>query len=254
MASHAQTREIAATALRTSRSFVTTDWSLVVKATQSGTDPGREALEELCRAYWPPLYAFARAQGLSTADAEDLTQSFFEDLLERNALVFANPVRGHFRTFLLTSFRHYHSKQRRRSRAIKRGRGQPLISLEAMQEYEAQVVSETTSSKTPDRVFDQRWATRLLGLSLMTVRREYDAIGKSALFDELKESLWGGSNAKSYDEIARLFDTTRSAIKAAAYRLRRRVGERFREEVARTVDSPAAIEAEIHHLLAAVGE
>lgn len=254
MASQEQAREIAATALRSPRSFVTTDWSLVVGAAQSGNDDGRVALEELCRIYWPPLYAFARHQGVSTADAEDLTQGFFQDLLERNALTFADPMRGRFRSFLLTSFRHYHSKQIRRSQATKRGGGRLLVPLEAMREYEVRLSLEFQSTKAPDKLFDQRWATQLLGLAISTVRREYEAIGKVALFDELKGSLWSGSGGKSYAEIARLFDTTQSAIKAAAHRLRRRVGERFREEVARTVDQPEAVDGEIQHLLAAVSD
>lgn len=254
MAHQVQAREIVATALRSRRSFVTTDWSLVVEAVQTGTHDGQAALEELCRTYWSPLYAFARHQGMSVADAEDLVQGFFEDLLGRDALLLANPVRGRFRTFLLSSFRHYHSKQIRRSRATKRGGSTLLVSLEAMREYEVRLSRESQSIKAPDKAFDQRWATQLLGLAISTVRREYEAIGKAALFDELKGSLWSGSGGKSYAEIAGLFDTTQSAIKAAAHRLRRRVGERFREEVARTVDQPEAVDSEIQHLLAAVSD
>ena len=234
------------------RAFATTHWTLVVQAAEVGTAEGRSALEDLCRTYWPPLYTFARRHGLTPGDAEDLTQGFFADLLARGALAFADADRGRFRTFLLTSFRNYQSHQYARASCLKRGGGQTIVSLEALQAEEGRLRGEPCTAESPAQAFDQKWALHLIEGVLATVGREYAAAGKAMLFEALKTALWGGRGEVGYAEIARRLGSTEGAIKVAMHRLRGRFAECIRSEVAKTVRNPAEIDDEIRHLLAAL--
>ncbi|MBK8475818.1 MAG: sigma-70 family RNA polymerase sigma factor [Opitutaceae bacterium] len=244
--------EGAALAAQGRHAFATTHWTMVVRAADAGTSEGQAALEELCRTYWPPLYGFARRYGIPPADAEDLTQGFFEDLLVRGALACADASRGHFRTFLLTSFRNYQAHQRARAGTQRRGGDQTIVSLDALREAEAQYQEEPATTQSPDRLYDRKWALCLLATALAAVRREYAAIGRAAVFEELRTVVWGGRGQVGYAEIARRLNSTEGAIKVAVHRLRHRFGEQVRVEVAKTLLSPEHVEEEIRHLLAAV--
>ena len=74
-------------------------------------------------------YAYARRDGHSVDQAQDLTQAFFARFLEKHDVRAADQTRGRFRSFLLTSFRHFLSNERDRERAHKRGGGQHVLSL-----------------------------------------------------------------------------------------------------------------------------
>jgi DNA-directed RNA polymerase specialized sigma24 family protein len=239
-------------AARGPRAFATTHWSLVVRAGEARTSEGRAALEDLCRIYWYPLYWFARRRGLTPQDAEDLTQGFLADLLARGAVAQADAARGRFRSFLLASFENFHSHQRARAATLKRGGGCEFVSLQALQEAESRFQEEPVSADSPEKVFDRTWALSLIEQAIAAVRHEYAAVGKEPLFNALKDVLWGGRETGNYAEIARQLGSTESAVKMAAYRLRRRFGEALRAEVAKTVMNPADLEDEMRYLLAAV--
>jgi len=232
--------------------FATTHWSMIAQAAESATPAGRAALEELCRIYWTPLYWFARRRGLAPADAEDLTQGFFADLLARDAVAQADEGRGRFRTFLLTSFENYRSYQRRHDRAVKRGGGRPVVSLEAMEAAERRYHDEPATAETPERIYERKWALSLIEVAVAAVRDDYAACGKGTWFDELRGALWGGGGRVSYAEIARRLGSTEGAVKVAVHRLRKHFGERFRAEVTKTVVDSAETDDEIRHLLTAV--
>jgi RNA polymerase sigma factor (sigma-70 family) len=232
--------------------FVTTHWSLVVRAAEAGTADGRAALGELCRIYWYPLYSFARRRGVAPHDAEDLTQGFFGDLLSRGAVARADATRGRFRTFLLASFQNFQSHQQAYAGRLKRGGGQEIVSLEALQQAESRFQMEPVTTDSPEKLYDRKWATSLLDETLATVRREYVALGKAALFEELKVILWGGRGEVSYAAIAGRLGSTEGAVKVSVHRLRKRFREELQSEVAKTVLEPADIEAEIRYLFAAL--
>ncbi len=223
-----------------------------MRAGEARTPDGRAALEELCRTYWHPLYWFARRRGLTPSDAEDLTQGFLADLLARGAVAQADAARGRFRSFLLASFENFHSHQRARTATVKRGGGCEFVSLQALQEAESRFQEEPVSTDSPEKIFDRTWAMRLIDQAVAAVRHEYAAVGKEPLFAALKDVLWGGRDAGNYAEIALRLGSTETAVKMAAYRLRRRFGEALRTEVAKTVVDPADLEDEMRHLLAAV--
>jgi RNA polymerase sigma-70 factor (ECF subfamily) len=238
-------------AARRPNAFETTHWSMIVRAAETGTSEGRAALEELCRVYWHPLYWFARRRGLAPADAEDLTQGFLADLLRRGAVAQANPARGRFRTFLLASFQNFHSCQRARASAAKRGGGQVFVPLEAMQAAERRFGDEPVTMDSPERLYDRKWATSLIEQAIAAVHHEYAAVGKGSLYNALKAVLWGEHGTASYAEVARQLGSSEGAIKVAAHRLRRRFRETLRAEVAKTVIDLSDLEDEMQYLLAA---
>ncbi len=238
---------------RDPRYFGTTHWTMVVDAGQSKTRNSQAALDELCRTYWPPLYAFARRQGVKASDAEDLVQGFFEHLLSHGSIAAADPTRGHFRSFLVASFQNYRSQIREHNACQKRGGGITLLSLDSVREFESSIQEELVgNNESPERTYDRNWATHILNNSFSIVRREYVALGKASLFDTLRETLWSGRNQVGYKEIARQESSTEGAIKVAAHRLKKRVGEQFRKEVAKTVFSSNDVDAEIQYLLTAI--
>ncbi len=239
-------------AARGPRLFTTTHWSLVLRAGSDRTLESRDALEALCRKYWPPLYRFARRCGYSPPDAEDLTQGFFAELLASGSIARADAKRGRFRTFLLAAFQHYRSHQRERAATLKRGGGRQIVSLEALREAESAPDLEPRETDTPEKLFDRAWALRVLDHALEALRRDYAAMGKEAWFDELKTAVWGGQHEESHAELARRLNSTEGAVRVAVHRLRRRFREELRTEIANTVATPEDVDDELHHLLAAL--
>jgi DNA-directed RNA polymerase specialized sigma24 family protein len=227
--------------------FNTTHWSVVLAA-QGGQDTeALTALEILCRAYWYPLYAFARRQGHSPEDAQDLTQGFFARLVERNYLTAVNPAKGRFRSFLLAAIKHFLADERDKASAQKRGGGRPLISLDA-QQAEASYRLEPTHDLSPDKLFERRWALSLLSVVFVRLERDYVAVGKRELFEVVQRFLSPGPDAADYGAAARKLNMNEGAVRMAVSRLRRRYAGLFREEVAHTVADPGEIEDEMRQL------
>lgn len=234
------------------QSFATTQWSAVLAAAGDTSTAARSALEELCAAYWYPLYAYVRRRGHGVHDAQDLTQGFFVHLLEHDGIKHADPARGRFRTYLLSSLKNFLTNEWKNGRREKRGGGQPIISLDA-DKSETRFRAEPADNWSPDKAFDRGWAGVLLDRVLEQLNAEFVAVGRGAVFDELKFALIGEENGSSYAEIARRLDLTAGNLKVTVHRLRRRYRELLREEIARTVDSPEAVEDEIRQLFAALG-
>jgi RNA polymerase sigma-70 factor (ECF subfamily) len=231
--------------------FHTTHWSLVVAAAAEEGEQPRAALEELCQAYWYPLYAFLRRRGHSVEDSRDLTQGFFAALLERGYLADADPDRGRFRSFLLTAVARFASKEQDRANAQKRGGGQALLSLD-FAEGEARYQREPADNWTPERIFDRRWALTLLERTLARLRDEHAAEGKLTQFETLKIFLTGESGAPPYEQIARRLGTSEGAVKVAVHRLRQKYRELLRAEIAQTVAQQEDVDDELNTLLAAL--
>jgi RNA polymerase sigma-70 factor (ECF subfamily) len=217
----------------------------------SASSESTQALQQLCRAYWYPLYWFARRRGTSPHDAEDLIQSFFTHLLEKEVFARAERERGRFRTFLLSALKNFESNERARTKTVKRGGREVFVSFDELQ-AESRYEQEPTSDLSPERLYDQKWAASLLARVLETLRLEYTAAGKAALFEELRHLLWGGRGPTSYDIVAERLGSTEGAIKVAVHRFRSRFKERLQDEVAQTVDDPAAVEDELRHLLSSL--
>jgi len=229
--------------------FRTTHWSMVMAAGQSESPEATAAMEDLCRRYWSPLYAYARRRGQNVHDAQDLTQEFFARLLQHNTFAHLNREKGRFRSYLLSAFQYFMSGEWDRARAQKRGGGQPLMSLDADQ-AETRYALEQATESSPERAFDQRWALTLLEQGLVCLREEFEAAGKGEHFEALKVFLSREAASEEYQAVALRLSTTPSAVAVAVHRLRRHYGELVRNRVAETVATPADLEEELRYLFA----
>lgn len=227
--------------------FPSTHWSLVLRARQRDEPGSAEALETLCRAYWFPLYAFARREGCAPEAAQDLTQEFFARLLAKRYLEAADPDRGRFRSFLLASFKHQMANARRDSARLKRGGGVVVFSLDALNPEE-RYAAEPSHGLTPDRVFERRWAETVLTRTLHRLETEY--ADRALPFAELKAFLIGPKGSAPYAEVAARCGVSEGALKLVVHRMRRRYADLFRDEIAQTVESPADVPEEIRHVFA----
>ncbi len=238
-----------AAAPRAGEWFATTHWSVVLAAGQQALPQAAEALENLCRTYWYPLYAFVRRRGYSPEDAEDLTQGFLASLLSTRGLDSVHPAKGRFRSFLLASLNHFLANEWDKARTLKRGGGQPAISLDTA---ETRYRAEPREDMSPDRIFERQWARTLLAQVAARLREDYQTAGKGPLFNVLQVYLSGEKGLTPYRETAGQLGLGLDALKKAVERLRRRYGELLREEIAHTVSDPAEVDEEIRYLRSVV--
>ncbi len=228
--------------------FATTHWSVVLAAREGSVSDAQAALEKLCRTYWFPLYVFARRQGNSPEDAQDLTQDFFLRLLEKNCLVKADPERGRFRTFLLQSLKNFLVNEWKRAGRLKRGGGLEFLSIDE-NAAEDRYAAEAPDEFNPDAEFEKRWAVTLIEQVLITLREEFRAAEKAELFEELKGFVGGDKSTASYAQMAKHLGLSEGTVKVTVHRLRHRFRELLRAEVAHTVARPEDIDVELRHLI-----
>jgi RNA polymerase sigma factor (sigma-70 family) len=229
-----------------SKSFPTTLWTVVLYAVRDDPARAQAALTQLCQAYWYPLYSFVRRRGYSPHDAEDLTQAFFAQLLEKRGLERVDPTHGRFRTFLLASLKNFLTNDWDRAHALKRGGGQTILSLDE-ESAESRYLLEPHHDMTPERHFERQWALTLLDQVLDALLHEYQTAGNGDLFEELKAVIIGQPGA--YAEMATRLRRSEGAIKVAVHRLRHRYRELVRARIAETVGE-GEVEDELRHLLA----
>ena len=229
------------------QTFATTQWSIVLAAGDGRLENAVDALSQLCDSYWYPIYAYVRRRGYSAPDAQDLTQSFFARLLEKESLQNADPVRGRFRSFLLTSMKHFLSNERDRASAQKRGGGRATLSLD-LAAGESRVNIEPEHDWTPQRLYERQWALTLLELVLGRLETEYQEAGKVRQFELLQGALGGGLQTLSYADVAAELGLSIEAARQAASRMRKRYRALLREEVARTVADPGEVDGELTNL------
>src|SRR5579863_5879840 len=230
-----------------SSQFPTTRWTVVVAAGDPHQKEARPALVSLCENYWYPLYAYLRRRGYSTDQAQDLTQEFFVRVLEGRYLDRADPEKGRFRSFILTSLKFFAADEEDRQRAQKRGGG-VLVSLE-FPSGEERYQREPGHDETPDRIFERRWALSVLDRVVERLRNDFAYHGRPEHFERLKMFLLGQSDAP-YATLACEVNTSEGALKVAIHRIRKRYRELFRQEIADTVADPAEVESELRYLAA----
>jgi RNA polymerase sigma-70 factor (ECF subfamily) len=225
----------------------TTQWSQVLAARDGTETEARAALESLCQTYWQPLYAYIRHQGYGPDEARDLTQGYFAELLEKNLLAEVDPDKGRFRSFLLATLSHFLSHERARARALKRGGGAPLLSLD-IAAGEAGYLLEPVEEMTPDDVFGRRWAMTVLDRAADRLQEKSTEYGTHQ-FGHLKQYLTSNDPQAPYRETASALGISESGVRSAVHRLRRRLGECLREEIAETVSNPSEVDDEVRHLM-----
>ncbi len=233
--------------------FNTTRWSIVLAAGRDqNTESSAGALETLCQSYWHPLYFYIRRRSNSLHEAQDMTQAFFERLLENRTLANADPDRGRFRAFLLTACKRFLANEWKKENAIKRGGGRRALSLD-FDAAEDRYAIEAEESLTPEIVYEQQWAITLLGSVLEQLASEFDSRGKREQFEVLKPFL-SGSRSLTHAEAAAKLDMQEGAVKVAAHRMRTRYRELIRAEISQTVESPEHIDDEIRRLFEVLAE
>ena len=223
--------------------FPSTQWSTILNAGHRGSSA---ALEDLCRAYWLPLYAFLRRQGHSPHDAEDLVQGFLARVLAREDLAGVGPEKGRFRTFLLASLRNFVIKRALHDKALKRGGGHLPISIDA--EEAERLCGPDLAASSPEAAFDRRFAQTILSRALGALREEHRARGKEASFAQLAPLL-DGAEPGGYGPSASQLGMSPGAVAVAVHRMRGRLRELLRAEVRQLCTSAAEEEEEMKHLL-----
>src|SRR6202049_2110075 len=192
--------------------FPTTRWTLVIAAADTHRKDARSALVSLCESYWYPLYAYVRRRGYFPDTAQDLTQEFFIRVLEGRYLDRADPEKGRFRSFILTSLKFFVADEGDRDRAQKRGGGTvgPLEFPSGEERYQR----EPAHDETPERIFERRWALSMLDRVVEKLRNEFVHHGRPEHFDRLKVFLLGQSDAP-YAALAREMNTSGGARNGA---------------------------------------
>jgi RNA polymerase sigma-70 factor (ECF subfamily) len=230
-----------------SSQFPTTRWTLVIAAADPQRKEARTALISLCEGYWYPLYAYVRRRGYPVDQAQDLTQEFFIRVLEGRYLDRADPEKGRFRAFILTSLKFFLADEADRGRAQKRGGG-AVLSLE-ISSGEERYQREPAHDETPERIFERRWALSVLDRVVEKLRQEFVQHGRQEHFERLKVFLLGQSDAP-YAALAQEMNTSEGALKVAIHRLRKRYRELFRQEISDTVADLVEVESELRFLVA----
>jgi DNA-directed RNA polymerase specialized sigma24 family protein len=230
--------------------FQTTSWSLVLAAAGQPSTQAHTALAKLCQTYWLPVYSFIRRSGYEPDQAQDLAQSFFMVLLEKNYLGDADQHRGRFRSFLMTSVKHFLANERDCARALKRGGGRALVSIEAM-EAEGWYAPAAVEFTTPESLFERRWALSLLEQAMARLRAEF-GINKARQFEKMSVFLNCDPEGGRYDGLAAELEMSAGALRVAVHRMRQKYRNLLRAEIAETVSTPEEVDEEIRFLLSAL--
>jgi RNA polymerase sigma factor (sigma-70 family) len=232
--------------------FATTHWTVVLAAGRRHTPQSDHALEELCRSYWFPLYAYVRRRGHAKEEAEDLVQAFFARFLAKNYLEGLSAERGRFRAFLLASLKHFLANEWDKSQRQKRGGGATHLSLD-WQTADSKFQVAATSEPSPDQAFDREWALALLSKVIERLQAECAADGKAKLFEQLKVFLAEGKGETAQTEVAKALGMGEGAVRVAVHRLRKRYRQLLRDEIANTLSEPSMVDEEIGALFGAFG-
>ncbi len=230
--------------------FDTTHWSVVLRARG---EPGqsRAALEALCRTYRPPVLAYIRGRGYPAEAAEDLAQSFFARFLEHAYHADADPARGKFRAFLLTALKRFLINSDMERHALKRGGG---VNFDPLATDSGDGSSTPSDAATPDAEFERSWALTVLDSAIQKLRAESERAGKGEQFEHLAEFLAERPDEEDYSRAAQALNLRRNTLAVAVHRLRHRLRELVREELAQTTLDRDELESELHGLRAALGK
>jgi RNA polymerase sigma factor (sigma-70 family) len=239
------------------REFVTTRWSLILSAAHFGSEEqrARDALAELCRTYWRPIFSFVRGRGYSIEDAQDLTQDFFVTILKNDWLQHADRNRGRFRSLLLRSLQNFLINAAEKTHTRKRGGGVEFVSWDdwmSEASSDLSIPAATLESLPPERLFDLAWAATVVEHALQRLREECESKGKLWLFKTLSPHLTDQRDEFSYGKLSAELGITDSAVKKQLHNMRQRYRSLLRDEVSQTVENPVDVDDEIRYLCASL--
>lgn len=236
-----------------SQGFPQTRWSVVLAARRETSSQSAAALETICRSYWYPLYAHVRRCGHSPPDAQDMTQGFFCQLLEKRWLDSADREKGRLRTFLMVVLKKYMAKECRRACAEKRGGGEIHIPMDTVF-AESRYATDLGGELRPDELFDQQWALTLIDLTIQRLYAEFEAAGKVEDFEALKCCLMAERGRLDYSAVAKRLGSSEGTARVAVHRLRKRFREIYREEISQTLAAREDVDTELRHLARALAK
>jgi len=228
-----------------SAGFHTTRWTRVCLAKVASAD-GRMALSELCEAYYEPVVAFLRCELREADAAREMSHAFFEQMLRGGRIHTADPARGRFRSYLLGAVKHFLSHHREAAARLKRGGGLTAAPLE-----EAAGVPD--GGLSPDAVFERQWAVTVLARGMEALEQECASEGKASFFIQVKPLLTGEAAHGAQEEVAAACGMSVAALRMALTRLRKRLRDCVKFEVAGTLEDPALVQEEMQALFAALG-
>lgn len=241
------------------RNFATTRWSLILLSSdpsEENDQKAKQALAELCRIYWRPIFSFVCRRGYSLPDAQDLTQDFFLMILERNWLERADPARGRFRSLLLKSLSNFLNDAAEKRRARKRGGAVQFVSWDdwmAERPLDLTATPKVMESWSAEHVFDHEWAVTVASQAVRRLREECESEGRLRVFEILRSCLGADRDDISYTVFSDKLGLPEAAVKRLVHRFRQRYRTILRQEVAETVADPAEVNHEIRYLCGVLG-
>lgn len=227
--------------------FPATAWTQVLAA-QTDAPESREALEDICKAYWPAIYTYLRALGCEREEARDFTQEFLSDFITKGDLHKVAPERGRLRSYIMQSVRNHLFNARRDAARQKRGGGQTVVSMDEMESFDVPAAPDAA-----DAWFDRRWAWSVLRRAMERMQSHFEERGRMALFDAIKAGLVDQDLLKPYSEIGAALGMTEGHVKLEMHRARKRLADELRAEVASTMDTSGDVETELRYLLGVLG-
>jgi RNA polymerase sigma factor (sigma-70 family) len=227
-------------------SFPATRWSLIQQVRTAGEDEAGAALDKLCRTYWRPLYAYARWWGAPQEEAPDLVQGFLGSFISRGDLIRSSPEKGRFRAYLLGAFQNHLVSERRREQAAKRGGGRAILSLEDAQSEESWR-AQATAEMGPQEAYDRRWAEEVMRQALARVEQDYQRAGSEKIYTVLLPALM--SHGDDFASMGKRMGVSAGGARSAMHRMRQKLREALRGEIAETVANSEDLEDEMRYLL-----
>jgi RNA polymerase sigma-70 factor (ECF subfamily) len=210
-------------------------------------------MEDICRDYWYPLYAFSRRAGFNAHDAEDVTQLFFQNLVTSEGIQEARQEKGRLRTFMLAMLKRVISKVRRHESAEKRGGGrEATVSFDDLS-AEERYSREPTGDHNADAIFDRAWAHNILANATEKLRVEYAKVDNLDTFEHLREFLPLGDNKTPYPDAAARLEITEGSLRLLIHRMRKRYAKLIETEIGQTVTGAEEIRAELDYVMALMG-
>jgi RNA polymerase sigma-70 factor (ECF subfamily) len=216
---------------------------MVLRAQTEGHEAVK-AMNELCRRYWYPSYAYLRFRRISREDAQDITQTFFLKIATGSLIQRADQERGRLRSFLLLALNRHLSNHVRYANAQKRGGRAIVLPLEC-HTAEERFALEPTDTRDPEKLYYAAWARELMARVRRKLREHYERSQRGAMFEALDSFLGLDESRTPYRELAERLRASEAALRVQMFRLRQRFAKTFREEVALTVQSPSELEEEM---------
>ncbi len=235
-----------------SSGFNTTRWSVVQSIAATEEDVRRDALRELCKAYWYPLYAYLRRIGRGQDRAGDLVQGLFVKLLEKDGLAQVEREGGSFRNWLITCLRNHERDVLDQEGALRRGGGVQVLSIDT-QEGERRFEARPGGGEDPEAAFERAWARQVLDNAFSALEEEYRTGGRADVFDQLAEGLKTGNRTLDREHAARELGLSPVALRVALHRLRDRYRLALLGEVRSTLGAGMDAGEELQSLLRALG-